>query len=410
MGAAAGKFWAGAAALALLAGCEDGRLDFDLRNLSSSGFDTSASLMALPDRPAPDARGVISYPNFQVVVAQRGETVRQIAGRLGLNAEELGSYNGITADTPLRRDEIIALPGRVSEPSPATGAPTTGPILPAAAAAGPAVETTVLAPAGTPTPAPSATPSAPAPSNGVMPLGQTGEEPLRHRVEPGETVYTIARRYGVPPEAIAAWNGLDGNLDIREGQVLLIPQGSAAAVPTASLPPEPAGTTTEPGAGSPTPVPPSAAAPLPIETPAPAAEVAEEPAPEEAPDLGAEQAAPADDSRLSMPVDGSIIREYAPGRNDGIDIAAAAGSPVRAADSGTVAAVTTDTGGINIVIVRHSDELLTVYTRIDNLTISQGQSVSRGQQIGQVAPGDPANLHFEVRLGLDSADPADYLP
>ncbi|MGZ9810452.1 peptidoglycan DD-metalloendopeptidase family protein [Pseudoroseicyclus sp. H15] len=401
------KLGTGVALVALLAGCEDGRLDFDMRNLTSSGFDTSAALMEMPDRPAPDSRGVISYPSFQVVVAQRGETVRSIAARLGLDAVQLASYNGVAPDTVLRRDEIIALPGRVAEPTAATGAPTApGAVAPSGS---PAVATTTLAPSG------AAQPAAPAaaPQGGLV-LQQSGDEPLQHRVEAGETIYTISRLYNVPPGAIAAWNGLDDDLTVRQGQVLLIPQGSAANVPSAATPVaapvESASATTEPGQGSPTPVPPSASAPLPAETPAPAAAVQQEEPPEEAPDLGAEQAAPASDSRLAMPVDGAIIRAYAPGRNDGIDIGAAAGTPVRAAGSGTVAAITTDTAGVNIVIIRHSDELLSVYTRIDSLTVSQGQSVSRGQQIGAVAPGDPPNLHFEVRLGLDSTDPANYLP
>ena len=111
-----------------------------------------------------------------------------------------------------------------------------------------------------------------------------------------------------------------------------------------------------------------------------------------------------------MPLQGSIIRSYSPGTNEGIDIGASAGADVKAADSGTVAAVTTDTSGGAIVVLKHSDGLLTVYTQMEGLTVAKNDSVSRGQTIGKVRSGNPSFLHFEVRRGLQSLDPADYLP
>jgi murein DD-endopeptidase MepM/ murein hydrolase activator NlpD len=44
------------------------------------------------------------------------------------------------------------------------------------------------------------------------------------------------------------------------------------------------------------------------------------------------------------------------------------------------------------------------------LTVAKGASVSKGQTIGKVRAGDPSFLHFEVRRGLTSVDPADFLP
>ena len=48
-------------------------------------------------------------------------------------------------------------------------------------------------------------------------------DPVRHRVEPGETAYSIARLYGVSVTALASWNGLGPDLAVRENQELLIP-------------------------------------------------------------------------------------------------------------------------------------------------------------------------------------------
>jgi len=379
---------AGTALVALAACDSDGNLaDFDLRDLGG-GFDTSDSVTNLPNRPRPDNRGVISYPGYQVVVARQGETVRQIAGRLDVNAEQLANYNAIDPDTPLRRDEIVALPGRVAEPSPATGAVATGPIQPPSQ-----IDVTTLASdaidrAGDQrsTPAAQPTPAADAP---------TGVEPVRHQVQRGETVYSIARLYNVPVRGLAEWNGLGADLTIREGQQLLIPA-------TGATPPSPAAVTT-PGQGTQTPTPPSAAAPLPAETP----EVAPEAPP--APDIG-QQSSAATDAPLIYPVSGSIIREYSPGRNEGIDIAADAGTPVKAAADGTVAAITENTNGAKIVVLRHTGNILTVYVNVQDLTVAKDESVSQGQTIASIAAGSPSALHFEVRDGLESVDPADYLP
>lgn len=388
---------AGVAMTALVA-CED--FDPDLRNLGN-GFDTSAAVQQLPGRPRPDDRGVISYPNYQVVVARRDDTIRAIAIRLGLNANELADYNGIEPDVILRRDEIIALPTRVTEPSPATGALTTGPIQPldVTAVATTALDRADAAGTGTvaATPlAPAAAPVASAPAPAVA-----GTEPIRHQVKRGETVFSISRLYNVPVTIIADWNGLDSEFTIREGQFLLVPQSGGASAPV------PATDVTAPGAGTPTPEPPSASTPLPAV--APTAPLPETATPE-APDLGEPAAPAAASARLQMPVQGSIIRAYAPGSNEGIDIGVAAGTDVKAADSGTVAAVTTDTSGGSIVVIKHTDGLLTVYTRMDALTVEKNEGVSRGQTIGKVRAADPSFLHFEVRRGLQSLDPVDFLP
>ncbi len=381
-------------ALVALTACED--FDFDLRGDIGDGFDTTRAVQELPNRPRPDDRGVISYPNYQVVVARRDDTIRGIAIRLGLDANELAEYNGIEPDVILRRDEIIALPTRVAEPSLATGALTNGPIQPLDVSA---VATSALDRAdasGTVTAAPlppAATPAA-APAAPVL----TGAEPIRHQVARGETAFSISRLYNVSVPRIAEWNGLDSQFTIREGQFLLIPQDGASPVATPASAP-----VTAPGQGTQTPLPPSASAPLPV---AVAPEAA--PTPPPAPDLGTP--ASASTARFSAPVQGSIIRGYAPGSNEGVDFGVPAGTAVQAADGGTVAAVTTDTSGGSIVVIKHNDGLLTVYTQMDDLTVSKNDTVSRGQKIGEVRAADTPFLHFEVRRGLQSVDPTDFLP
>jgi murein DD-endopeptidase MepM/ murein hydrolase activator NlpD len=225
-----------------------------------------------------------------------------------------------------------------------------------------------------------------------------GIEPIRHKIERGETAYTIARLYNVSVRSLSDWNGLGSDLAVREGQYLLIPLASDVATAT---PPTGAIAGVAPGVGSPTPTPPSAKVALPDET----ITAAEKP---KSPDLGSQQTA-ASESKLLMPVSGQIIRAYAKKKNDGIDIAAPAGTPVKAAEAGTVAAVTVDTDGITIVVIRHKDGLLTVYANIEAVSVKKGASVTRGQSIAKVRAGDPAFMHFEVRQGLESIDPAGYI-
>ncbi|WP_420013738.1 peptidoglycan DD-metalloendopeptidase family protein [Tateyamaria sp.] len=375
--------------MAVLAGCDD-PLDFDLRGLGG-GFTTSqAAQTATADRPRPDSRGVISYPSYQVAVAERGDTLADVANRIGLPAANLASFNGIETDVPLRQGEVIALPRRVAEPSPSTGAIGTGPIQPSA------VDVTTLAGNAINNAAPTPVASTPR-----TPLPQTGQEPIRHQVERGETAFTIARLYQVPAKSLAEWNGLGADFAVREGQFLLIPVARVAAPRRDST------NTTQPGAGSPTPTPPSATRPLPEDDTAnpPAPPPADKPVA----DVG-ETTAPAKTTEMALPVQGSIIRGYAKGRNEGIDIKAAPGTPVKAATAGTVAAITKSADGVPIIVVRHPGNLLTVYANVDQVQVAKGDSVRRGQAIARLRDSaDEAYVHFEVRDGFDSVDPSPYL-
>lgn len=380
------KLLCGASALMVLTAC-DQPFDLDFRDLAN-GFDTSNAVQNIEPRPQADNRGVISYPNYQVAVAKRGDTVSSVAQRVGLSSTELARYNGISADTQLRDGEIIALPTRVTEPSPATGSLTTGPIQPET------VDVTTLAGNAIDNAAPT-TPTATAPTNVT-----TGVEPIRHKVARGETAYSIARLYGIPAKTLAEWNGLSGDLAVREGQFLLVPVVEKPVQPAAVA---------EPGQGTTTPTPPSATQPLPEETVAAAATPTATTTPTA--DLNETRTqASASSAKFIFPTSGNIIRAYKKGVNDGIDIGATAGAAVKAADAGTVAAITSDTDQVPIIVVKHAGNVLTVYANVDGIKVKKGDSVSRGQTIASVRAGSPAFLHFEVREGFDSIDPTTYLP
>ena len=364
--------------LALTACANPNTLDWDLR---AGGGDTSdAARQATASAPLADGNGIISYPDYQMAKARRGETVSLMASRLGLNPVDLASANALRPTDPLREGELLVLPSRVAATSqPATiGGSNGGDIA--------AIATTALDEVG------------PSPSKAAAAKPAAGQ-PLTHKVARGETAFTIARTYNVPAKALADWNQLGADMAVREGQTLIIPVATGPA-------PDPVSKTTTPGAGSPTPEPPSAAKPLPDEKLAAAGTKPK--ATPASPDL-AEGATKASAAQFAMPVQGKIIRGYDKQKNQGIDIAAAPGSSVAAAAKGTVAAVTKDTDQVPIVVIRHEGGLLTVYAGLDGLKIKKGDAVSRGQAIGVVRKADPAFLHFEVRKGVDSLDPMTFL-
>ncbi|SCZ63377.1 Murein DD-endopeptidase MepM and murein hydrolase activator NlpD, contain LysM domain [Epibacterium ulvae] len=406
----------GSAALVLcgfLAACEEFPKDYDLRG-TIGAFNTSEAVRtATKDRPEGDDRGLITYPSYQVAVARRGDRVADVATRIGLPIAELAEYNGIEPSDELRKGEILALPRRAPDvlPTPEI-TPNTGTAAPGgvdiASLAGQAIEE---APLSKPNPG-SVTPSTirpkPKPTPRPSPVRvQNGPEPVRHQVKRGETAFTISRLYQVPVKALAEWNGLGSDFAIREGQYLLIPikdqkppqREAAAATVSAAAP-----AVTAPGVGSSTPVPPSASKPRPQENIAPAAVV---PTPQQV--VKVPEPTRKSEAAMVFPVQGKIIRAYSKGKNDGIDISGGAGSEVRAAAAGSVAAITEDSNGIPIIVVRHDAKLLSVYANVDNIKINKGDKVSRGQAIATLRDEPNPFVHFEIRNGFESVDPLPYL-
>lgn len=377
---------------ALLSGCVGAvsDLDFDFRGNAISNTDVSATA----PRPEPDAQGLITYPNYQLAVARSGDTVRSVASRIGIDADSLARFNGRTADDPLRPNEILALPRDARVGSGGAGRDITQ------------IASSAIDAAETRSP--------------QSPAVQSGQEPVRHRVTRGETAYSIARLYNVSVRALSDWNGLGPDLEVREGQYLIIPlaletaTGNIAdgAVPGASTPPPP------PSASQALPAPitsetlpaqQSAAAPASSTAPAPRPATpssAPAPAPAAQPQAAAPAVADAGGALL-RPVSGNIIRAFS-ASNEGVDIASAVGTPVRAAEAGEVAAITQDTDQVPILVLRHADGLLTVYANIRDITVSRGDRVSRGQTIAEVGPGSPSFLHFEVRRGFEAIDPIPF--
>ncbi|MGI9604244.1 MAG: M23 family metallopeptidase, partial [Acidimicrobiales bacterium] len=119
---------------------------------------------------------------------------------------------------------------------------------------------------------------------------------------------------------------------------------------------------------------------------------------------------------LSWPAGGVVTSRFGPrwGRmHQGIDIAAPSGTPVYAAAGGTVIQAGFNGGYGNAVVIDHGGGLSTVYAHHSSLTVSAGQSVGAGTQVGLM--GSTGNstgphVHFEVRINGTPYDPLAYLP
>ena len=122
-------------------------------------------------------------------------------------------------------------------------------------------------------------------------------------------------------------------------------------------------------------------------------------------------------SKFLKPVQGKIISSYGPKKNglhnDGINIQAPKGAPVRAAENGVVVYAGNELKGWgNLVLVRHSDRWMSAYSHMDRILIKRGQTVKRGQTLGAVGKTgsvDTPQLHFELRRGTEAINPDRYI-
>jgi lipoprotein NlpD len=198
-----------------------------------------------------------------------------------------------------------------------------------------------------------------------------------HVVKKGETVYRIARTYGIEVRDLMEVNDLADARQLKVGMELFVP----GAVRPLDVPPLPPGVMPEP-----------------------------EPEPQALP------RAPPRDPSLRWPLQGVLYSRFGVRqgqRHDGIDIAAPQGTPVTAAAAGTVVYTGRQAGYGAIVILRHSNGLVTLYAHNSAVLVKEGDEVAAGApiaRVGQSGRTTGPHLHFEVREGTRPRNPLFYLP
>jgi murein DD-endopeptidase MepM/ murein hydrolase activator NlpD len=207
------------------------------------------------------------------------------------------------------------------------------------------------------------------------PLYPAGTPGKWYVVEEGETLGDIARRAGVPVEDLLELNGLRSAAEVQKGRLIFVLE-----------------------------TPPPPAAPVDNARAKPAAPSAE---------TGAATAA-----RFRWPVAYPQVTSYFGRRwgrpHEGIDLTAPIGTPVMAAGTGEVVYAGNAVRGYgNMVVLKHEEELMTVYAHNSVLFVKVGQRVQAGQRValsGQSGHATGPHVHFEVREGQTPRDPLPFLP
>lgn len=228
-----------------------------------------------------------------------------------------------------------------------------------------------------------------------------------YRVARGDTVYGIAFRNGVDFRDLARWNNISAPFTIYVGQVLRLgPAGGAVAStspstknirpsqspsqsPTSAPPPKlpaPSGPAAAASAGSVTSAPPPSAQHPPLANTGPVS--------------------------FRWPLEGPLLARYVSGdpARAGIDIGGKAGTQVRASADGEV--VYSGNGLVlygELIIIKHTNSLLSAYARNGRRLVEEGSRVKAGQAIAEIG-SSRQQLHFEIRRDGKPVNPLDFLP
>lgn len=258
-----------------------------------------------------------------------------------------------------------------------------------------------------------------------------------YTVKRGDTLYRIALEFGQNFRDIVAWNNLVSPNDIKVDQVLRVLPPEAGAAPGGAqtgsvaatsgvevrpLAPPPASQAAASAhkispRGDKRPY--SEAALAELQKPDAVASSIAKAEPSKSPDVRNDK--PVDSPAVAgvdsegiawmWPADGKLVGTFDNGKK-GIDIAGKLGQPILAAGSGTVLYASSVRGYGNLVIVKHTANLLSAYAHNKTILVKEGQIVSKGQKIAEMgnSDSDAVKLHFEIRQQGKPVDPSKFLP
>ncbi len=343
------------------------------RVASTSRGDVTGSV----SRAAPAAGNGWSWEGGTAVTIGRGDTMMSLSRRYNVPPSAIAQANGLSPNAKLQVGQRLVIPKYKNGATPA---------VPRTAAVQPQAETTLT-------------------------TGGAGQHV--HVINPGETLMALSRKYNKSLSEIARANNLPINHRVQVGERVVIPGLRGGSSQVAAATPRPALAPAQPAQ--------PAAQPqrmVAYEPPAQAAARVVSPAasnPE--PEQAAATEEPAGATGFRWPARGRIIAGFGPKptgqQNDGINLAVPEGTPVRAAEDGTVAYAGNELKGYgNLVLIRHANGYVTAYAHASELLVKRGDTVKRGQVIaksGQTGNVSSPQLHFEVRKGATPVDPMQHL-
>ncbi|WP_296261902.1 MULTISPECIES: peptidoglycan DD-metalloendopeptidase family protein [unclassified Pseudomonas] len=262
------------------------------------------------------------------------------------------------------------------------------------------------------------------PAGGVRVVDRNGGKPAaptrqpvttgQYVVKRGDTLFSIAFRYGWDWKALAARNNVPEPYTIHVGQTIRFDGRSnststAVAAAPVVLPQTTTGSSSSPSGSIKTTIitrpvgAPSGSSGTPATTPVTT--------PVNTPVVAGARSA----SGWGWPASGVLISKFSSNGslNKGIDIAGDLGQPVLAASDGAVVYAGSGLRGYGeLVIIKHSDTYVSAYGHNRRLLVREGQQVKAGQAIAEMGSTgtDRVKLHFEIRRQGKPVDPLEFLP
>jgi murein DD-endopeptidase MepM/ murein hydrolase activator NlpD len=213
-----------------------------------------------------------------------------------------------------------------------------------------------------------------------------------HIVQAGDTLYSVSRQYHTDVYTLAKTNKLSSPYTLTVGQRLSLPHATNLTTASRNLTATPRVSPTVSKSAKPKPV-------------------------QKINKTAIPKPPPRSSSRFSWPLQGKIISGFGSKksglRNDGINIKAERGTPIKAAENGVVAYSGNELRGFgNMVLIKHSGGWITAYAHADTVLVKRGQKVLKGQKIASVGSTGGVTspqLHFEIRKGMNAVNPKKHL-
>ena len=229
----------------------------------------------------------------------------------------------------------------------------------------------------------------------VVSRGEMRVELQEIKIAPGDTLYSLSRKYSVPVNDLAVMNNIKPPFTLSVGQVLRVPdlQGTQVVQQTSVQQTDNENVVVAKTKSR------------------PVKKISSDPS-KKLPKITARSS-----TKFSWPLRGKILSDYGAKSNglfnDGINIAASKGTVIKAAENGVVAYAGNEVKGMgNLIIIQHDAGWMTVYAHMDSMNVKRGTKVSVGQTIGKVGETgkvDRPQLHFEIRKGTKAYNPSSYL-
>ncbi|MBQ1927508.1 MAG: peptidoglycan DD-metalloendopeptidase family protein [Alphaproteobacteria bacterium] len=408
-----------------------------------ASVETESDVLEIPDYE-PDEIVVPARAVAGTVVVKRGDTLYAIARANNMTVDEIAKINNIAAPYTIRIGDVLKIEKPIEKPKPVVE------------------NKPAIKPKAEPKVEPKAEPVVKEKPKD-MPKETPKESPKEKvdvrvpvktiKVEKGDTLYSLSRRYAVPVNDLAVMNNLSAPFALRVGDSLRVPDLAERVPVKKDVTPkvEPVKvqpkTETKPKEQAKTNVKKETKSQTKTQTKSesktqtkPAQKTTEKtnqkkvaetkkkldkkttekkvetkkvaPAKTETPKIAARSS-----SKFSWPVRGKILSNFGAKDgglyNDGINISAAFDSTVSAAENGVVAYAGNEVRGMgNLIIIQHSDGWMTVYAHLNSMSVRRGARVSVGQKIGTVGQTGKVSvpqLHFEIRNGTKAHNPINYL-